>query len=126
MSETIYRGVKIPADVQDGDGLCYAQGWRDGVDAHYLRTVELARDKDNGRTRLIINESDAPAVRAFLSVVTDDLDTGRDIIRSMSPADRAVLSFFLRDTGRIVEEEDSLRDTAERRRARSSHPDIRD
>lgn len=126
MSETIYRGVKIPADVQDSDDPPYAQGWKDGVDAHYLRTVEIARDKDKSTTRLVLNELDAPAVRAFLSVVTDDPDTARDIIRSMSPRDRAVLSFLLRDTGRIVEEEDSLRDTAERRRARYSHPDLRD
>jgi hypothetical protein len=58
------------------------------------------------------------AVQAFGHVTNDDPDTARDIVRRMSPRDRAVLSFTLEELSRIVSEEEQFRTTANRRRAR--------
>ena len=67
-----------------------------------------------------VMKQDLDAVRVFLAVVQDTPDTARDIVRRMSPRDRAVLAFYLRDAGRITEEEIEFRETRDRREARES------
>lgn len=79
---------------------------------------KIARSED---VRLDTPE-DLDAVRVLVLVIKGDADSARDIVRRMSPRDRAVLTFFLREAGRIVEEEDSFREQADRNQAREGHP----
>lgn len=72
-------------------------------------------------TVALASAEDLDAVRVFLAVIQDTPDTGRDIVRRMSPKDRAVLAFYFRDAGRIVEEEIEFRETQDRRRAQDTH-----
>lgn len=65
---------------------------------------------------------DLDTVRVLIAVIKGDTDTARDIVRRMSPRDRAVLAFLLREAERIVEEEDSFRMQADRNQAREGHP----
>jgi hypothetical protein len=60
------------------------------------------------------------SVRAFGHVTADDLDMARTIVRQMSPADRAVLSFALGELSRIITEEEDFRVTEARREARAN------
>lgn len=76
---------------------------------------------DSGTSIHLASAEDMDAVRVFLAVVQDVPDTGREIVRRMSPKDRAVLAFYLRDAGRIVEEEEGFRETQDRRNARDTH-----
>lgn len=61
--------------------------------------------------------ADMFAVRALIHVLQDNPDSARDIVRHMSPRDRAVLSFDLSELSRLVSEEEDIRVTADRRRA---------
>ena len=63
----------------------------------------------------------AADVHAFALVTEDRLDEARQIIRDMSPRDRALLSFVLGEVTRLVSEEEDFRRTADRRAARLSH-----
>lgn len=60
------------------------------------------------------------SVQAFGNLAQDNPDRARRIVRDMSPADRAVLSFTLDELSRIVREEEEFRTTAARRAARLS------
>jgi hypothetical protein len=66
-------------------------------------------------------DGDMFAVRALIHVLQDEPDKARSLVRAMSGQDRAVLSFHLSELSRLVEEEESLRTTADRRTARLSH-----
>lgn len=113
-----YRSVPVPGAYYAWNITAQA-AWRDGVDAALASRQDIPSDtgalKITGWTR--------EAVRAFAHVSEDDPDTARRIVRGMSGADRAVLSFWAAEVSRLVEEEDSFRRQADRTRARDSHPD---
>jgi hypothetical protein len=106
-----YRGLAVPVAVARAEDLDpYAMGWKDGVDAHYHRTVA--------------SQQDIPAeVLAFEHVVQNSPNAARSIVRDMSGQDRAVLSFYLSELSRLVDDEELIRTAADRRAARPSHPD---
>jgi hypothetical protein len=58
------------------------------------------------------------SVQAFANVAEDNLDDARDIVRRMSPRDRATLLFTLRELTEMAEDEDMLRRNEDRRRVR--------
>ena len=116
-----YRGVPI-SEVYDRGSTNYRNGWKDGVDAHYDRTLELAAAQQDP-TALKLTGWARQDVTAFAHQVQDNPDEARQIVRSLSPADRAVLQFHLHELSRIAEEEDSFRETEDRRRARLSYGD---
>lgn len=123
-----YRGVPVPAAMAkaaqyaEPDPDSYASGWKDGVDAHYARTLELAaaRQGAEGPSVLKLTGWARDSVRAFGFVADDSEDTSRarEIIRRMSPKERAVLQHVLRTVSRLAEEEDSFVETRDRRQAR--------
>ena len=117
MSE--YRGVPMHADVidhanQDDD---YYVGWKDGVDAA-LRTaaggVRVPNDLQpdvplRPEDGVPLSVTDQDAVRAFTAVIRDTPEEALRVVKRMSPRDRAVLSFYLQETGRIVDDVEGMR-----------------
>lgn len=93
MSE--YKGVPMGDEVAEHQNQNddYAVGWKDGVDAA-LRTAA-------GGVR--VGDEDKDAVRVFIAVIQDKPDRALSVVRGMSPRDRAVLTFYLREAGRLVE-----------------------
>lgn len=114
-----YRGVHVPASVvkatsageQDHDP--YTIGWKDGVDG------ALNSRRDNAAEYpLKLTGWAKDAVRAFGYIAGDNPDEARQIIRRMSPKDRAVLQYVLGELSRIRDEEEDFRAARDRRRAR--------
>lgn len=93
----------------------YVIGWTDGVSA----TLKSRADDTSGPALKITGWALA-SVRAFGHLAQDDPDTARQIVRSMSARDRAVLSFLSEELSRLVSEEETFRTTADRRRARDT------
>lgn len=81
--------------------------------------VPASGDTENIR---LDTAADMFVVRALIHVLQDNPDSARDIIRCMSPRDRAVLSFDLSELSRLVSEEEDIRVTADRRRAGDMSP----
>lgn len=81
----------------------------------------MSSEATGGTSIHLASAEDLDAVRVFLAVIQDTPDAGRDVVRRMSPKDRAVLAFYLHEAGRIVEEEVQFRETEDRRRARDDH-----
>lgn len=104
-----YRGAQVPEEFQYGFldlGHVLAGAWRRGVDA------------------ALASRQDIPAeVLAFKHVVQDNPNAARSIVRDMSGQDRAVLSFYLSELSRLVDDEELIRTAADRRASRPSHPD---
>jgi hypothetical protein len=71
-----------------------------------------------GRDIRLERVEDLDMISVFVSVIQDEPGQARDIVRAMSPRDRALLSFVLGEVTRLVSEEDDFRRTADRRRAR--------
>ena len=105
-----YKGVTVPdcVAVEDSNDD-YAIGWKDGVDAAVQSRVEDA---------LV-----SPEISAFIAVTVDAPDTSRAIVRDLSPRDRAILTFYLNELGRLIEEEDGFRRMADRQRAYKGRPE---
>jgi hypothetical protein len=125
-----YRGLAVPVTVAGAEDLDpYAMGWKDGVDAHYRRTLDLARERQlSGRDLSVLKLSgwSRDAVRAFGYLTQEDADTARQIVRRMSGPDRAVLSFYLQELSDIVSHEEMLRQSSARTRAREAYEKERD
>jgi len=107
-----YRGIAVPR-AAEASGT-YASGWQDGVNA------ALASANQKGSSVLRLTGWTKQAVLAFGHVAEDNEDTARDIVRDMSPRDRAVLSHLLRELSEIVDDEELSRRQEDRRRARLS------
>lgn len=82
-------------------------------------------NKGDGKLGFGVNEDirlDTPEdmifVRALVHLLQEEPDKARSIVRTLSPKDRAVLSFHLSELSRLVLEEDEFRTTTDRRRAR--------
>lgn len=125
MATQNWKGVPMPDEVREAvdtgrlNESSYPSGWVRGVDD----ALASRRDIPSDTGALKITGWTREAVRAFAHVSEDDPDTARRIVRDMSGADRAVLSFWAAEVSRLVEEEDSFRRQADRTRARDSHPD---
>lgn len=120
-ASTNWKGVPEPENVMKAEATGfqddpYVVGWRDGVDAALLSRKD---EPDTGRVEIV----PAQDVNAFALMTEDRPDEARTLVRDLSGKDRAVLSFHLFELIRIVQEEDSFRTMADRRRARLSHPD---
>jgi hypothetical protein len=107
---SIFRMLKTTGQIQDPPGKRVDPVERYAA-AHPDEEIELDAAED------------LAAVRALVHVLQDNPDEARQIVRSLSPADRAVLQFHLRELSRITDEEDSFRETEDRRRARLSYGD---
>jgi len=95
----------------------------------WLGTAELqsaespAASGTGGEDIRLERAEDMDMVRAFIAVLRDEPDTARDIIRDLSPRDRALLSFTLEEVTRLVSEEEDFRRTRDRRTAREAYGD---
>lgn len=58
---------------------------------------------------LAVPPEDRDAVAVFLVVLSDNPTSARTLLRSMSPRDLALLSYYLREAGRLAEEETEAR-----------------
>jgi hypothetical protein len=67
------------------------------------------------RIPLAVPPEDQDAVAVFLAVLGDNPTSARALLRSMSPRDLALLSYYLREAGRLAEEETETRVLAESR-----------
>lgn len=80
-------------------------------------------EPDAGRRDIALDTAeDLEAVLVVLHVIKDESDEAREIVRTMTPRERALFSFYLREAERIVEEEDTFRTQADRVQAREGHP----
>lgn len=60
------------------------------------------------------------SVLAFGNVTEDNPEAARDIVRRMSPKDRAILAYSLGELSRIVQEEEDFRTLEDRRAHREA------
>lgn len=80
-----------------------------------------------GERNIRLNRAeDMDMVRAFVAVLRDDLDSARDIVRDMSPRDRALFSFTLEEMTRLVFQQEDFRRVEDRRAAREAREARRD
>lgn len=126
MTDT-YRDAKYPTGWEGWDRPI-KDAWKDGVDAHVLAMLdkEKARvqraDVTADGVRTIAPEGQdkgVPAgtlpgslsrdVSAFLAITEDRRQDARGIVQDMSGRDRAVLSFWLRELSREVEDIEDMR-----------------
>lgn len=110
-----YWDVEYPPDWDEwAPDLCAA--WRKGVNAA-LRSRDEDKARGYGSTadgvRTVPGEDNVPEdtgtslsrdVSAFLAVTEDRVQEARRIVKGMSGRDRAVLSFWLQELSRIVED----------------------
>ena len=117
MSE--YRGVPMHADVVGRTRVDeeYGAGWKDGVDAA-LRTaaggVRVPADLQpdipfRPWDSVPLSVTDQDAVRAFTAVIQDNPAEALKIVERMSPRDRAVLAFYLKEMGHIIDTVEGMR-----------------
>lgn len=134
-----YRGVTLPEAIYKAEGTGfqtdpYVVGWKEGVDAHYARTLERAKERAvSGKLGFEPNENirlDAPedmmSVRCLIHVLQDEPDKARALVRAMSGRDRALFTFTLGELSRVLSEEEDFRTTADRRAGRASFHDAED
>lgn len=103
-----YAGVKRPTD-WDSRSTNYQNGWEDGVDFAQQVVTPAGTLQLTGWSR--------DAVRAFGFLVSDNQAQARNIVRDMSPRDRAVLVFDLEELSRIVGDAELSRFRDERQAA---------
>lgn len=100
-----YKGVPMGDEVADHEGQNddYAAGWKDGVDAAQRAAGQSAVSRPGGEDVRLDAPEDMDAVRVLVAVAQDNLPGAGAVVRGMSPRDRAVLTFYLREAGRLVE-----------------------
>jgi hypothetical protein len=116
--------IKLPRWLSDNRGTVAGPN-PDGASGAFPRTVSelMSRPLHPSVRRPDIKletAEDMEFVLAFTSVIQDDPDAARSIVRDLSAKDWAVLQFHLAELTRIVQEEDEFRTTADRRAARRS------
>lgn len=104
-TEGDYRGVPVPGLLPGTNW----DAWKAGVDAHYARTLELSAGRDRDGRTVSVHPADKPFLDSFSRVLADDPDRAREIVRSLSGRDKAVLSFALGELSRLVSEEEMAR-----------------
>lgn len=101
MAEYAYKGVPQPDPVPAyGD---YITAWRDGVDA-----VLVSRGT---RTTVVPAAGDIAFVRAFAEILRDNQTAARVLVQDMSPRDRALLSWALKELSYAVDDVEDMRRT---------------
>lgn len=113
-----HKGVDTPEGWSRRDAD-YQAAWRDGVDAALASRADSASG-----TTLKITGWALESVRAFGHLAQDDPDRARQIVRTMSPRDRAVVLFLSGELSRLVSEEEDFRTMADRRAARADRTEV--
>lgn len=112
-----YRGVTLPG-AWASRGQEFRDTWQDAVDNAHEAWRATAQDTDGTAGQdttlpvLRVPERDVPLVQAFCHLVGDDPDKAQDIVVSLSPKDRAILSFYCTEMSSTVDTVEMSRRTA--------------
>lgn len=101
-------------------------GAREGrpVSPETLDKIRVNPQSVQGPDIRLEDAEDLQYVLTLCRVIQDKGDEARETVRKMSARERAVFGFYLRETERLVEEEDAFRTQADRAQAREGHPDF--
>lgn len=115
-----YRGVPAPeyvcTELLAGRPGHTTRGWCEGVESALSRRFEFTADGvlscvPEGQDSQDTGPSLSRDVSAFLAVTEDRAPEARRIVKGMSGRDRAVLSFWLQELSRVVEDAELSRRT---------------
>jgi hypothetical protein len=97
--EDMYQGVPVPAHTDHWTSRDTAQ-WKDGVDA----AQGVSPGQAPGGTLIRVHREDKPYLDVVSRVLAEDEAAARSLIHGLKPRDRALLSFFLQEVSRLVED----------------------
>jgi hypothetical protein len=97
-----YRGVTEPNGPRTENGTFMSSGWREGVNA------ALGLSLDTG-TAVVPATGDSTFVRAFAEILRDNQRAACVLVQDMSPRDRALLSWALKELSYVVDDAEDVR-----------------